>query len=127
MVTDLIARAKGLIDTLEELIELAKFLCDDYQEGLRVEGFLEGVDRSLRKLLERERLCLLSCQLREAARGSWDAKAGLEERDPESLRQALLTLATGEDDPNAIAYLKERFKIDLSEGGVGTYRYRGIE
>jgi hypothetical protein len=105
MRSDLAETAKGLIETLEELVEEAEFISDDYDESLRIEGFLEGVGRYLSELLE-PGLCL-PCQLEAAMAGDEEAKAALEER------QDLVKLAVEEDDPNAIAYLKERYGIDL--------------
>jgi hypothetical protein len=117
MCCDVVETAKALIATLGEFVDQVEFICDDYQDSLRVEGFLEGVDRSLNELLERDRRFSLSCLVEAAMAGDAEAQAELKEWDQEHLRRQLLTLGMGEDDPNAISYLKWRFGIDLSGEG----------
>jgi hypothetical protein len=110
---DVLAAARLLITTLTDFIDKADLICDDYCQGLRLEGFLEAVDRYLREILVRQDLAYLSDDLEQAMTGCDVTQEEHEERDQQALCRDLLKLATEDDDPNAIAYLREHFGIDL--------------
>jgi hypothetical protein len=122
--SDLVAIAKGLIATLEEFIDHAEDIGGDYQENLRLQGFLEGVDQHLRGMLDWGDLCDLSDELHNATGGDHVAKEILAGKDPQALLRGLLRLAL-RGDADAIAYLKERFGIDLT-GSLGAAQIGGL-
>jgi hypothetical protein len=119
MVNDVVETAKSLIATLEEFIDQAKFICGedccwDYSASQHIEGFLDGVGCYLRNLLDRERLDSLALTLSDALDGGEEAKAELQGEDQQTLRRDLLRLATEQDEPDAIAYLREHFGIGIN-------------
>ena len=110
---NVVRTAKALIYTLEEFIDQAEAICDDFKDSLPVHGLLEAVDRYLNELLEGNRLDGLSREVDAAVAGDETAKAQLEQRCQDGLCPDLLRLAS-EEQRGAVGYLKERFGIDLT-------------